>query len=169
MFETTLWYTRRTIDTTHEVICMEIVDTTIRVHILLAYRPPHETKQLIHKKIAVITGDFHCNGVLDRTAVVEENRLVDLANENFLQQLLEEPTWGQLMDPILSAEEDLVTHVTGLEPPGTNDHNAVWCLIHPAAHRIIPNARWRLNFQLANFSRFKRDLGNLQLSRVETV
>jgi len=174
--------TRRTIDTQHEVIGVEIEGNVRTVHILLVYRPPHQTMdtdhslyelltQLIQNRIAVIIGDFNCNVVWEsRTADVEGNRLVDFANENFLEQLVEEPTRGDnFLDLIFSTEENLVSQVTVGEPLGTSDHNTVRCLIQLPTNRAIPNAKRRLNFRLANFVRFKRDLGNLQPTRLESV
>lgn len=73
------------------------------------------------------------------------------------------------MNPIFSAEDNLVTQITVGKPLGTSDHDMVRCFIQLPVNRAIPNAIRCLNFRLANFGRFKRDLNNLQPNKLETV
>lgn len=175
--------TCRTIDSHHEVIGVDITGSTKTIHILLVYRTAQIVAEdvslyelltrLIHNKITVIAGDFNCGNVdwRNRTTVEAVGaRLVDFANDNFLEQLVRVPTRRErTLDLIFSTEEDLVNQVSVGECLGTSDHNMVRCLIELPTHSAVPDTRRRLNLRLANYEKFKTDLGDLQPQRMETI
>jgi hypothetical protein len=166
--------TCHTINSAHELIGVEINGANLRLNIYLVYRPPHQTvdrdtelysllSRLIHNKIAVIAGDFNCNVNWETlTSGVEGNRLIDFSNENYLTQVVEEPTRGNnILDLIFTSEEDLISNVTVGECLGTSDHCIVKCKLGVQTTPEQPNVRRKLNFRAANFDRFRRDLNEL--------
>jgi endonuclease/exonuclease/phosphatase family metal-dependent hydrolase len=132
--------TCRIINSVHELIGAELNGLNLRLSIYLVYRPAHQTvdndtelytllSRLIQNKIAVIAGDFNCNiNWENRTSGMEGNRLVDFANDNFLTQVVDEPTRGNnSLDLIFTSEDDLISIVIVGEYFGTSDHCVVKC------------------------------------------
>ncbi len=175
--------TQRIIDSHHEVIGVEIMGIAKTIHILLVYRTAQAVAedlllyelltQLIYNKITVIAGDFNCRYVdwTNRTANEAVGaRLVDFSNDNFLEQLVDKPTRrDRILDLVFSTEEDLVTQVSVGECLGNSDHNMVNFLIQLPTHRAIQNARRKPNLRLADYGRFKVDLGELQPHRMDSI
>jgi hypothetical protein len=119
---------------------------------------------LIQNKIAVIAGDFNCNLNWENlTSGVEGNRLVDFSNDNYLTQVVDEPTWSNnILDLIFTSKEDLISNVTVGECLSSSDHCIVKCKLGVQTTPEQPNVRRKLNFRAANFDRFQKDLNDLQ-------
>ncbi len=170
------------IDSPHELIGVELNGQTIRLHVYLVYRPPHQTvdkdidlyillSRLIQNKTSVIAGDLNCHiNWENRTSDIEGNRLVDFANDNFLTQVVGEPTRGNnILDLVFATEDDLISDVSVGECLGTSDHSVVRCKIGVLTNAEVVNVRRKLDLRSANFRQFSRDLSNTPLPQMAGI
>lgn len=174
--------THRPIDSPHELIRVEITGRSRTLHLFVVYRPPHQQleidlqlynllTQLMHDKVAVIVGDFNCNIAWEtRTPGPGGDRLLDFVDDNFLTQMVTEPTRGaNILDLILCSEADLVSNVSIGEPLDTSDHNMVRCHLKLPTNPRHQVARQVPNLRLADYAKFRRELGGVVVDDFETT
>ena len=95
-------------------------------------------------------------------AVGEGLRLEDLKLDNFLHQMVREPTQGEnVLDLIFSTEEDLISEVEVGEALAGSDHNTVQCMVGLPSDQEVNRTRERWNPRRADYDNFLRDLFEL--------
>lgn len=164
------------IDSPYEIVGATISGLTCGLSFYLVYRPPHQSvdsddglyallSRLIERKNSIIAGDFNCIVDWDTwTAGAEGSRLLDFANDNFLTQVVNEPTRGNnILDLIFSTEDNMLSHVSVEERLATSDHSVVKCKLNLLVEAEAHSYRNVLNFRRANFRRFREELARLPL------
>ena len=119
------------------------------------------------EKTSVLAGDFNCPGVdwEQDLAVGEGLRLLDFKQDNFLFQMVREPTRGDnVLDLIFSTDDDLVTEVEVGECLAGSDHHSVTCKVGVTSSPEARRFRERWNLRRADYDGFRRDL--LELPRL---
>jgi len=160
--------------TTYEVIQVDIMPSEgITLKIVLVYRNPRiavaeedvlfdELDNIISSSHeSILMGDFNLPDINWRTLEAEPrgSRFIRLVRDNNLKQYVNEPTRGaNILDLVLSTEEQLVDLVTVKEKIG--DHNTVE--FHITANRTTrESARYNYNFRRANFNGLKDEIRNI--------
>jgi len=139
------------------------------------YRPPdqeEEVDEAFYKQLKVASqsqalvpvGDFNHADISweDHSARhMQSRRLLQSINDNFLMQMVEEPTRrGTLLDLVLTNKEGLVEDVKAGGNLGSSDHEMVNLKILCGGSRVISRIK-TLDFRRANFGLFKELLGGI--------
>ena len=108
---------------------------------------------VVRGKSSVLAGDFNCPEVDWNwdLSVGEGLRLVDFKLDNFLYQMVREPTRGEnVLDLIFSTEEDLISEVEVGEALAGSDHNTVQCMVGLPSDQEVNRTRERWNLRRAD-------------------
>jgi len=139
------------------------------------YRPPDQDERVdealyrqigeaSHSKALVLMGDFNHPDICwrDNTAGQRQaRRLLECVEDNFLLQVIEEPTRrGEMLDLVLTNKEGLTGNVKVKGSLGCSDHEMV-------KFKILRAARW-VHSKLATLDFRRADFGLLRnlLSRI---
>ena len=157
------------IESNNEVIGVSLNNLRKNMHIFLVYRPPHQQENLdeelyntlgnlIHDKLSIIMGDF--NGAADWDNMIscsgaEGQRVIDFANSEFLYQWVDKPTRGNnILDLVLTTEDNLISDLVVGEKLGKSDHNIVrFCMNIP--HTKEKKMHQKLNFRHADYNKLR--------------
>ncbi|KAK4821712.1 hypothetical protein QYF61_027784 [Mycteria americana] len=136
----------------------------------VCYRPPNqdeETDELFYKQLGeasrslalVLVGDFNLPDVCWKYSTAERKesrRFLECVADNFLTQLVSEPTReGTPLDLLFTNREGLVSHVMVGGCLGQSDHNMIEFLIRGEATRGVSKTA-TLDFRRAHFGLFRR-------------
>ena len=105
----------------------------------VVYRPPRQNEEndkllyteienAIDQKDSVIVGDFNNPNInwKNLTADAEGNRLLELMEDNFMSQVVSEPTREKnTLDLVLTTDNDMVSNCQVGEKLGTSDHHII--------------------------------------------
>ena len=163
------------IESDHELIGVSLNCLDKSMHIFLVYRPPHQQQDtdedlyrtlstLTHGRLSLILGDF--NGAanwedMKSLSGAEGQRVIDFVNTEFLYQWVDKPTRGNnILDLVLSTEDNLISDLVVAEKLGNSDHNIIrFCVNIP--HVMEKKTHQKLNFRHANYSRLRSLVENL--------
>lgn len=166
-----------------EQLCVQITAYKTKISISVVYRPPAQPqdvdmemynilKQVTKEKECIIMGDFnlaHINWETLTGDEAESHRMIDFIEENFLHQLVKEPTRGRnILDLVLTTQEFLINNVCVGEQLERCDHNLVRLDISVSTNAPRGNIK-RPNFSRADFVGFNRALNNLQVDAQHDV
>ncbi|GAB0178597.1 hypothetical protein GRJ2_000325000 [Grus japonensis] len=141
----------------------------------VCYRPPGQgdrADEALYRQIGaasrsqalVLMGDFNHPDICwrDNTAECKQSRkFLECINDNFLLQVIEEPTrGGAMLDLILTNKEGLVGDVKLKGSLGCSDHEMVEFRILRAARRVHSKLT-TLDFRRADFGLFRDLLGRI--------
>ena len=143
------------------------------------YRPPKQTeendmrlyneiKSIIKDKNAVICGDFNNPSVNWSTlhGDREGQRLIGLAEDAFLWQLVRDPTRGEnILDVVFTNDRDLIHTCEVGEPLSNSDHNRVRIKLNLQIN-TRENVLLVPNYKKANFSNIKRTLESVNWNQL---
>ena len=125
-----------------------------------------ELSTLIGNQTTLLLGDFNC--VVDWArlpATGGGGRLVDFMQDNYLSQMVRAATRAaNLLDLILTTEEEIISDVEVCEGVTGSDHRTVYCRVRVESAAGVPDLRDGLDLRKANFARFRRELSNLAIS-----
>ena len=170
-------------DTNIEHVCVRVTGNKIAVNISVTYRPPGQTQELdtemyqvlqrsLHNNDAVILGDFNLPHIDWQTFTGverESHNMLDFLEDNFLNQLVSEPTReNNILDLVIASQDHLITNVIVGEHLGSCDHKVVRAEINTATN-IVENKTFVPNFRRGNFERLRSELSNLSLPATEHV
>ena len=161
-----------------EHMCVQInTITNKKILINVIYRKPNQSTEIdtamynsiheiIKNKDSIILGDFNLPQICWRTVSgveSESNRLIDFVEDNFLHQMVNEPTRdNNILDLILTSQEHLITNVNVGEHLGTSDHNLIRFNID-LPNQIRQNKSSTLNLKQANYGELRNALQTLSL------
>ncbi|KAM9591180.1 uncharacterized protein ACIBXB_006077 isoform 1-T3 [Morphnus guianensis] len=135
----------------------------------VCYRPPdqvEETDESFYKRLAVVSescarvlvGDFNFPDICWKynTAVSKQSRrFLECVEDNFLTQLVGEPTRGEaLLDLLFTNREGLVGDVVVGGRLGLSDHEMIGFSILGEARKVVSKTT-TMDFRRANFGLFK--------------
>ena len=164
------------IETLHEVIGVSINSLGKKITIILVYRPPHQQEGLdedlyallaqeINNKLSIIMGDLNAALNWDSmisTSFTEGNRLLDFVNNEFLHQWVDKPTRGNnILDIVLSTEDNLVSNLNIGEKLGNSDHNIIRFQINIPQVKV-DKIKKKLDYRRGNFNELKECVKNLE-------
>lgn len=162
------------VDSPFEITGVSIRETNTSLKVYVVYRPPQQPRAfderlydtlsaLVSEDPTVICGDFNCAVDWDHGGFEgERGRIVDFANDNFLTQMVHQPTRGQnILDLIFASDEDLVHQVEVDECLGRGDHRMVFSSIIFQTHPELAEVRMKLNLRRADFGKLRRKLREL--------
>ena len=136
-----------------------------KIIVAVVYRPPkqnaaddlalyEEIRTIIHSKDAVIMGDFNCPNI-DWNSMAgdpEGARLVDLIDDEFLSQAVNQPTReNNVLDLVLATDPDLIDDCEVGEKLNGCDHHLLRFKINTEAE-VNDNASLIPNYRRANFN-----------------
>ena len=128
------------LETEHEVVGVNINSLGKNLLVMLTYRPPHQTIDLdnelyrllgqeVNGKLSVIMGDFNAAvnwDCMSSKSYTEGNRLLEFVRNEFLHQWVDKPTRGDnILDIVLSTEDNLISNISVGEYLGKSDHRIV--------------------------------------------
>ena len=153
---------------------LEIGYTVYRV--LVVYKPPHqlidkdramydEIRDLIDGKICVLLGDFNSNIDWEtRESPADSMPLLEFVDDGFLTQWVREPTRGSnILDLVLTSEEDIVSELSVGEEVGGSDHKLVRFTLRVPQFGTEQSVQRKFDFRRANFSGMKNALGGIEV------
>lgn len=151
------------------------------INLTIAYRPPKqreendtlmysEISKNIHKNGTVIVGDFNLPKInwnsLTSPNIVGE-RFLDFMHDSYLTQLVDKPTRNEnILDLILTNENDLVNDVTVDCNLGTSDHHSLSFVINRDNKMVETNNKLFPNFKLANFDLLRKTLKQIDWAEI---
>ena len=158
-----------------EIITVNLNFSKIKVILSLIYRPPSQCEHkdrlmykelgnVIHNKCAIIIGDFNCPEIGRPVAPItrEARDLTDFIDDNFLYQKVNEPTrGGNILDLVLTTNDNLIDKLVVREPLGNSDHNMIKFKIKISTH-FKSNSMRVPNFNRANFNEFRQRIDQTQ-------
>jgi hypothetical protein len=116
-------------------------------------------------------GDFNCAGINweNRSYDANGEKLFYFAEDNFLKQLVNEPTRGHnILDLILTNEENLITNIRVGDTIGNSDHNLIRFEIHAKFKETKKEVK-RLDFRKANWKGLKLCLTEIDFSNANNI
>ncbi|MCP4269647.1 MAG: hypothetical protein GY777_29425, partial [Candidatus Brocadiaceae bacterium] len=158
-----------------EQLCVQINANSKKFNISVVYRPPAQPldidtemykilEQVTKDNECIIVGDFnlaHINWDSLTGVESESHRMIEFVEDNFLYQLVREPTRGNnILDLVLSTQEFLVNNVCVGEHLGLSDHNLIRLDINVNGNKTF-NTIKRPNFNKADYKGFSRALSHL--------
>ena len=160
----------------HEFLGVDLEIGHAVYRIIVVYRPPHQTidrdralygeiRNLIDGKTCVLLGDFNSHVDWETgESPAEDMPLLEFVNDNFLTQWVREPTRGNnILDLVLTTEDDIVTDLSTGEELGSSDHRLVrFTLQVPETHSGASAVR-KFNFRRADFPRMRTAVRQIEV------
>ena len=171
------------IESNYEVIGANINSLGKNLSILVIYRPPHQTqehdeefyRQLgkeVNNKLSVLMGDFNASvnwDTMNSTSYTEGNRLLEFVHNEFLHQWVDKPTRGDnILDIVLTTEDDLISNITVGENIGKSDHKIVRFQINVPQHRDKKIVK-KLDYRQSNWTQLKEYIKNLEYNETGSI
>ena len=149
---------------------------------ILVYRPPAQRQELdrelyhflegeIDGKVCVVMGDFNCHVNWETKEPSSENaHFLNFVNDGFLTQWVKEPTrGGNILDLVLTTEDDMVEEVEVGEELGGSDHRLIRFSIRvPETEVIVPRVE-KLDLRRANFAGLRQVVETMSVDWCEGV
>jgi len=166
----------------YEVLGVDLDIDQVVYRMLLVYRPPHQSiegeKQLyqeigalLQDKVCILVGDF--NSYVDwetRESPLAGTPLLEFVNENFLTQWVREPTRGEnILDLVLTTEDDIVSDLKVGEELGSSDHKMIRFVLKVPDTTAGVDKPVKLDFSKADFSGFRSALQELKIDESADV
>ena len=157
-----------------EVITVSLKCRYTKLLLSLIYRPPgqsdandktlyRELTNALNNKNAVIMGDFNCPDLCNSIMPTnnESRNLLKFIEDNFLTQTVLEPTRGNnILDLVLTSNENFIENLFVREPLGNSDHNMIEFEINIKSESKV-NCTKVPNFRRANFDRFRERVSEI--------
>ena len=171
------------LETEHEVVGVNINSLGKNLLVMLTYRPPHQTIDLdnelyrllgqeVNGKLSVIMGDFNAAvnwDCMSSKSYTEGNRLLEFVRNEFLHQWVDKPTRGDnILDIVLSTEDNLISNISVGEYLGKSDHRIVRFEINipqKKEQKIIK----KLDYRRGNITQLKEYLKTLTYNVNESI
>ena len=171
------------IETEYEVIGANINTLGNNMMILVIYRPPHQSQehddelyrqlgQHANNKLAVLMGDFNAAvnwDTMNSTSYAEGQRLIDFVSNEFLHQWVEKPTRGDnILDIVLTTEDNLVSNITVGESIGKSDHKIVRFQVNIPQQKENKIVK-KLDYRRSNWTSLKEYTKNLEYNETGNI
>ena len=166
------------IKTEYEVIGANINSLGKNMSVLVIYRPPHQTQELdeelyrqlgqeVNNKLSVLMGDFNAAvnwNTMNSKSCTEGNRLLEFVSNEFLHQWVDKPTRGNnILDIVLTTEDDLISDLSVGENIGKSDHRIVRFQINIPQQKEKKSIK-KLDFRKGNWQQLKEYINNLEFN-----
>ena len=126
--------------------------------------------QLVDGRVCVVMGDFNSNVDWETRNSCENSPLLEFVNDGFLTQWVKEPTRGDnILDLVLTTEDDIVKHLSVGEELGGSDHRSIRFDVQvPEAEIHTPETK-KLDFRRVNFADLREGVAAMVLEKEESV
>ena len=166
----------------HELLGVDLEIGSVKYRVLVLYRPPGQLiekdrdlytmlGELVEDRVCIVMGDFNTHVDWDTREPCSENTLLlEFVNDEFLTQWVREPTRGNnILDLVLTSEDDLVNELSVGEELGGSDHRLVrFSLKVPRVENAILGSR-KLDIRRANFAGFRSGLADARIEGGESA
>ena len=165
-----------------EVLGVDLGIGQVVYRVLLVYRPPHqllEGEKLLYQEIAallqdrvcILVGDFNSNVDWEtRESPLAGMPLLEFVNDNFLTQWVREPTRGEnILDLVLTTEDDIVSDLRVGEELGSSDHKIIRFVLKAPKTAEGADRPVKLDFRRADFSGLRSALHDLKVEEAADV
>ena len=171
------------IETEYEVTGANINTLGNNMKILVIYRPPNKSQehedelyrqlgQHANNKLAVLMGDFNAAvnwDTMNSTSYAEGQRLIDFVSNEFLHQWVEKPTRGDnILDIVLTTEDNLVSNITVGESIGKSDHKIVRFQVNIPQQKENKIVK-KLDYRRSNWTSLKEYTKNLEYNETGNI
>ena len=166
----------------YEVLGVDLVIGQVIYRVLLVYKPPHqpiegerqlyqEIEALLQGRICILMGDFNSNVDWEtRESPLAGTPLLEFVSDNFLSQWVKEPTRGEnILDLVLTTEDDIVSDLRVGEELGSSDHKMIRFVLKVPDAAAGVDRPVKLDFQRADFSGFRYALSGLKVDEATDV
>ncbi|KAK3884190.1 hypothetical protein Pcinc_011535 [Petrolisthes cinctipes] len=126
------------ITSNHELLGVDLEIGTAKYRTLLLYRPPGQLNEmdrdlyqllgeLVDGRVCILMGDFNTHVDWEtREPSAENTPLLEFVNDEFLTQWVREPTRGaNILDLVLTSEDDIIQDLSVNEEIGGSDHKLI--------------------------------------------
>ena len=174
--------TNCTVATHHEVLCVDLDLGPSTYRTVLVYRPPAQHRdedrdlyqlllQLVEGRVSIVMGDFNCHVNWEtRETCVENAELLTFVNDGFLTQWIKEPTRGHnILDLVLTSEDDIVDEVNVDEELGGSDHRVIRFTVRVPVQEGHNRPGSRLDFRRANFAGLRTGIAQIVIEEGENI
>ena len=170
-------------DTNIEHVCVKVKGDELTVNISVTYRPPGQNHELdtamyniLHRSLqnneSLILGDFNLPHIEWQSlsgVERESHSMLEFLEDNFLTQLVSEPTReNSILDLVIASQDHLINKVTVGEHLGSCDHKVVRVEINTTT-RVMENKTLVPNFRRGNFVHLRNALSELSLPATAQV
>ena len=174
--------TNCSIDSDHELLGVDLEIGPVKYRTLLLYRPPGQLVEkdrdlygllsnLIEDRVCIVMGDFNTHVDWETREPCSENTLLlEFVNDEFLTQWVREPTRGRnILDLVLTSEDDLVDDLSVGEELGGSDHRLIRFAVKVPMmeNEILPSRK--LDLRRADFAGLRAGLADVRLENGENV
>ena len=168
------------ITTDHELLAVNLAIGSISYRLVVVYRPPGQLVEkdrelytllstLVDNRVSLVVGDFNCHiDWEERDPTAEGTPLLEFVDDNYLTQWVKEPTRGDnILDLVLTSEDDIVKSLVVREEVGSSDHRLITFDLMVPRLEDRPEKSRKLDFRRANFDALRTGVSDLTLENVE--
>ena len=166
----------------HEILCVDLDIGSSTYRTVIVYRPPAQHREeerdlyrslfeLVEDRVSVVMGDFNCHVNWDtRESCGESAELINFVNDGFLTQWVREPTRGEnILDLVLTSEDDIISSVEVGEELGGSDHRLIRFAVRIPVEEGPSRSGYRLDLRRANFAGLRAGVAGIELDDSEDV
>ena len=166
----------------HELLGVDLEIGPVKYRLLVVYRPPAQLVErdrglyellgeLVNDRVCIVMGDFNTHVDWETREPCGENALLlDFVNDEFLTQWVSEPTrGGNILDLVLTTEEDIISDISVGEEVGGSDHRLVRFVVKvPEAEEASLVTR-KLDMRRANFAGLRAAVSEMRLEESDSA
>ena len=166
----------------HELLGVNLEIGAAKYRVLLLYRPPHQLVEkdknlyglldsLVDGRVSIVMGDFNTHIDWETKEPCAENApLLEFVNDGFLSQWVKEPTRGDnILDLVLTTEDDIISDLSVGEELGGSDHKIVRFGIKAPDQEVGSAKSKKLDFRRADFPGLREAVAGMILEDVDDV
>ena len=166
----------------HEVLCVDLELGPCTYRAVLVYRSPAQHREeerdlyqllsrLVEGRVSIVMGDFNCHVNWEtRETCAENEELLKFVNDGFFTQWVREPTRGNnILDLVLTSEDDIVSNVEVNEELGGSDHRVARFVVRVPLQGRSTQSGVRLDFRRADFAGLRSGIADLVLEDGDDV
>ena len=164
------------ITSNHEFLGVDLDIGGASYRVLVAYKPDSSREDrtwyealgsLVDGRLSLLMGDFNSPCVdweTTTTTKAEEEPLVEFVNDCYLTQWVKEPTREHnILDLVLTTEDDIIDDLSVGEHLGTSDHRIVRFGVRVPETEEVASGVQKLDFRRADFSGLRSGLAEIDM------
>ena len=158
----------------HEVLGVDFEIGPVMYRSLVVYRPPSQLVEkdrelyrllghLVDDRVCIVMGDFNTHVDWEtRDSSGENALLLEFVNDEFLTQWVREPTrGGNILDLVLTTEDDIIEDLSVGEEIGGSDHRLVRYVVKVPEGEEATQLTRKLDLRRADFTGFRAGVSEM--------